>query len=111
MQLQLPKKDWKNRGPSPSISYKTDTTIGKTPTDTSDFLKVDIKTHLGERDSKTGTIFVPLFQTGSADVFLKFFTIFHKIIRVQELSTGPYKFGMTRNLVVGEALREFEQNP
>ena len=33
----------------------------------------------------------------------------HKIIRVQYLSTGPQKFGMTRNLVLGKSLQVFEQ--
>ena len=35
--------------------------------------------------------------------------LINEIIRGQDLSTVPLKFGMTRNLVVGEALRVFEQ--
>ena len=53
-------------------------------------------------------IYVPLFQTGSPEALLKFVTIIHKIIRGQDLSTGSQKFGMTQNLVVGEALKVFE---
>ena len=109
MKPQLPKCDWKNRGPTPPICYKTNTTIVKTPTDKSDSLKVNIKTELGERDSKTVAIYVPLFRTGSPDAHFKFVMIIHKIIQGQDLSTGSQKFGMARNLVVGEALRVFEQ--
>ena len=53
-------------------------------------------------------IYVLLFRTGSPEALLKFVTILHKIIRGQDLSTGPQKFGMTQNLVVGEDLRVFE---
>ena len=52
---------------------------------------------------------MPLFWTGSPDSLLKFATILHKIIRGQDLSTGPQTFGMTQNLVVGEALQVFKQ--
>ena len=49
-----------------------------------------------------------LFQTGSPKALLKFFTILHKIIRGQDLSTGTQEFGMTHNLVIVEALQVFE---
>ena len=52
-------------------------------------------------------IYMPLFRMVIPEVLLKFFTILHKIIRGQDLSTGPQKFGMTWNLVVVEALRVF----
>ena len=39
----------------------------------------------------------------------KFVTLLHNIIRGQDLSTGPQKSGMTRNIVIFEALRVFEQ--
>ena len=74
-----------------------------------DSFKVNIKTQLGERDSETVAIYVPLFWTGSTEALLKFFTILRKIIRVQDLSTGPQKFGMTQNLVFVEALGVLEQ--
>ena len=32
------------------------------------------------------------------------------IIRGQDLSTGTQKFAMTRNLVIGEAIRVYDQN-
>ena len=72
-------------------------------------LRVNIKTQPGDRDSKTMAIYVPLFRTGSPEVLLQLVMILHKIIQGQNMSTGPYKYGMTRNLVVGEALQFFEQ--
>ena len=76
----------------------------------SDFLKVDINIQPGERDSNRVAIYVPLFRTGIPEALLKFVTLIHKIIRGQDLSMGPQKFGMTRNLVFGEVPRVFEQN-
>ena len=60
-------------------------------------------------DSDTVEIYVTLLRTGSPKALLKFATILHNITRGQDLSMGPQKFGMTWNLVVGEALRVFEQ--
>ena len=54
-------------------------------------------------------IYVPLFRIGSIEALLKFVTLPHKIIRVQYLSAVSQSFGMTRNLVVGEALQVYEQ--
>ena len=70
---------------------------------------VNIKNQPVESDGETAVIYVPMFQTGSPETLLKFFTIIHKIIRGKDLSTGPQKFGMTQNLVVGESLRVFGQ--
>ena len=75
----------------------------------SDSLQFDIKTQPGERDSETVAIYVALFRAGSPKALLKLVTILHKIIRGKDLSMGPQKFEMTRNLVVGEALQLFEQ--
>ena len=50
-----------------------------------------------------------MFRTGSPDALLNSFTILHKIIRGQDLSTGPQNFGMTRNLVIRESLQVFKQ--
>ena len=88
-------------------TYKANPTIGKTPTDKSDSLKVDIKTQPGERNIKTVAIYVPLFWTGIPEALLKFVTILHKIIQGQDLLTVPQKFSMERNLVIGEALQVF----
>ena len=35
-------------------------------------------------------------------------TIFNKIIKGQDLSTGPQKYGMTQNILFGESLRVFD---
>ena len=101
--------DWKNQGLPLLISYKPNITTRKTPTEKSDSLKVDIKTQPGERDCETVSIYMPLLRTGSIEALLKFLTILLKIITGQDLSTGPQKYSMTWNLVVGEALRLFEQ--
>ena len=74
-----------------------------------DSLKVDTKTQPGERDSEMVTIYVQLFRTGITDPPLNLFTILNKIIWGHDLFTGPHDFGRTRNLVVGEAIRVFEQ--
>ena len=52
---------------------------------------------------------MPLFWRGSPEALLKFFTLLHKIIRVQDLFTVPQKFSMTRNMVVRKALWAFEK--
>ena len=109
MKLQLPKYDCKIRGTLPPIYYKPNTTIGKSLKDKFYSFKVNIKTQPGERDSKMVAIYVPLFRTGSPEALLKFVTIIHKIIRGQDLYTGPQKFGMTWDLVVGEVPQVFEQ--
>ena len=75
-----------------------------------DYLKFGIKTQPGYRDSDTVEIYVPLFRTGSPEALLKFITLLNKIIRGQDLSTGPQNFGMKRNLFIGESLQMFEQN-
>ena len=110
MNLQLPKDNWKSRGPPLLIFYKPDPTIRNTPTDKLDSLNFDINTQPGERDSETVVIYVPLFWAESPESLLKFVTIIYKIILGQYLYTSPQKFGMTRNLVDGEALRFFENN-
>ena len=101
MKLQLPTEYWQKRGPPPPIFYKAEPTLGKTPTEKSDPLKVDIKTQPGERDSEMVVIYVPLFITRIPEAILKFITLLNKIIRVQALSIGPQKFGITSNLAVG----------
>ena len=74
-----------------------------------DSLKVNINTQPGERDSETVEIYVPLFHMGSPEALLKFVTLLQNIIRGQDLSTRHQQFGMIQNLVIGEALRVFEQ--
>ena len=109
MKLKLPKEYWNNWGPPPLISYKANATIGKTLMDKLEYLKVNINTQPGERDSETVDIYVPMFHTGSPEALIKFINLLHKIIRSKELSTVPQNFGMTRNLVIGEPLQVFEQ--
>ena len=54
-------------------------------------------------------IYVPLFWTGSLEALLKFVTILNKIIKVYDRSTGPQKYEVTQDLVIGEDLQVFEQ--
>ena len=54
-------------------------------------------------------VYMPLSWTGSPEALLKFVTILQKIIQVQYLSTGPLKFGITRNLVIRESISVFEK--
>ena len=75
------------------------------PTEKLDSLKVDINTQTGYRYSETVVIYLLLFQVGSPKALLKFVKIIHKIIRGQDLSTGPQTFGMTLNLGIGGDLR------
>ena len=109
MKLNIPKEDLTNFGPPPPIFYKPDPNVSKNPEDNSDSLRVNIKTQPGKSNNETVVIYVLLFQTGSLEALLKFFMIITNIIRSQDLSTGHHKFGVTRNLVVGEALQVFEQ--
>ena len=105
MKTQPTKEDWKSPWPLPPISYKTDVTIGNNSTEKSDSLNIDIKTKPVERDSEAVVIYVPMLRTWSPEALLKFVTILNKIISGQDLSTGIQKFGMTRNLIIGEALQ------
>ena len=91
----------------PLISYMPDTVIGKTPEDKHDSLKVEIKNQPGEPDSKTVSIYVSLFRAGSPEALLKFIVVLHKVIKRQELSTGPQKYGMACNLLLGDSLWVF----
>ena len=109
MKLHILKENRNNHGPTPTISYKFDLTIGNTPEDKSDSIKVGIKTQPGDRERKMVVIYVPMFRTGSPEALLSFVTILHNIIQVQDLSTGPHRVGMTKNLVVREVLRVFYQ--
>ena len=48
MKLQIPKEDLINCGPPPQNLYNPNRTIGKTPEDKSESLKVNLKTQPGE---------------------------------------------------------------
>ena len=100
MKLQLPKEYRKTWGSPPPISYKTDPTLDKTPTDNLDYLKVDIKNQPGQRDIERVVIYMPMFWTVSTEDLLKFVILLNKIIQGQDLSMIPKKFGMTRYLLI-----------
>ena len=70
MKIQISKLDWKNCGPPPPIFYSNNRTIGKTLTDKSYYLKVDIKNQPGEMDSKTVALYVTQFHMGVPEALL-----------------------------------------
>ena len=93
----------------PPIYYKPEPNFDKTPLDKLESLKVDIKTHPGERYRNMVAIYVPLFYTGIPELLLKLVTILNNIILGQDLYTVPNKFRMTRRIVFREALQIFER--
>ena len=50
-----------------------------------------------------------MFKQGSPEAWLKFQTNLQKIIKGQILKTGPQWYAITKNLLMGESLRVFEQ--
>ena len=77
--------------------------------DNSDSLKFWYKNRSWENDIEMVAIYVTLFINGTPEVLLKIITILNKIIKGQDLSRGLHKYGMTRNLVIKESLRGFDQ--
>ena len=110
MKPPTPQNELNTHRPLPPILYKPAQTIIKTLAENLDSLKANIKTQPGERDSDMIVIYMPMFWTGSTEDLLKFVMISNKIIRVQDIYTGSHKFGMTSNLIDGEALRFLEKN-
>ena len=102
-------KNFRTHGPHPPISYKPNHMIWKMPTGEAYSIKVDIKTQPGEKDSETLAIYMPLFRTISHEYPHKLITILNRIIKGHDLSTGPQKYRMTRNLVIREYIQVFEQ--
>ena len=100
MKLNINKYNLNIPGPPPPIFYNPNPTISKTSAYKSYLPKANIKTQPRESDSNTAAIYVLLFWTGSPEALLEFVMLLNKIIRGHDLSTGPQKFGMTRNLVI-----------
>ena len=105
MKLQV-YNDFKNRRPPPPILYRTNHAIIKTPIDKVGSFKVKINTKYGEKDSETVAIYVPLCRTGSPEALLKFVKILHKIIKGQDLSMGPHKYGMINQFSPPKAIQD-----
>ena len=66
MKLQL-LKDTKCRGPPPLLSFRPDPSITKKSEKKANSIKVDIKNQPRENDIKTVYLYVPIFNTGSAE--------------------------------------------
>ena len=94
-------------GPPPPIAYKPDPMIGKTPTDKSDSLMVDVKTQLEDRDSKIMEMYVLLFRLEIPEALLKFLMMLKNIIKGQDLSTGSQKYRISHNIMFREYLQTF----
>ena len=73
--------DANNRSLPPQISYKSYMMIGETPTDISDYLKLDINMQQCEKYRKTVSIYVKLFRTGSTEALLELITLNNRIIK------------------------------
>ena len=62
-----------------------------------DFLKVDIKTRLGEGNSKSFFLYVPIFETVLTEALLKFLMRIKKILKEWNLRTCTHRYVMTNN--------------
>ena len=103
MKLQVA-NNFKNCRPLPPIFYNSDQTTRNTPTEKARPVKIDIKAQPEEKNSETVAIYVTIFRTENPESLLKFVTILNNTIKGQDLYTGPHKYGMNRNIVVGESL-------
>ena len=73
--------DLNKRGPPPPVSFKTKLTIVKKPDNKQDYLKVDIRTHTWEINSKVVSFYIPIFSTGLDESLLKFLFLLNKILK------------------------------
>ena len=101
-------QDLKNRGHMLPISFNTKPTIGKKPDKKRDSLRVDIKTHPWEISSKKVSIYIPISRTGSEKSLLKFIFLLKKILKGQNLITGPQYYTTTKNIIAGDSLKKIE---
>ena len=72
-----------------------------------DFLKIDIRSVPEDPNSKTFTLDVPFFQSGTPKQWLDFKKNFEKVRVGQNLTTGPAQHQMARTLLKGKALHVF----
>mgnify|MGYP007134103953 CR=1 FL=1 len=72
-----------------------------------DHLKIDIRSVPEDPNSKTFSLDVRFFQSGTPKQWLDFKKTFDKVIVGQNLTTGPTRYQMARTLLKGEALRVF----
>ena len=108
MKLQITNY-FRNHGLPPPISYKPDHIIVRNSENKANYLKLNIKTQPRDKDSKTVAIYVPLFRTGIPESLLKLVKILNNIIKGQDLSMGPQKYSINRDIFVKESLQLFEE--
>ena len=70
-------------------------------------LKLDLRANPADPTSETYGISVRFFKDGTPAEWLVFLKTFTKVIVGQNLTTGPSKYAMARQLLQGDALREF----
>ena len=76
-----------------------------------DSLKVEMKTQLGNINSETVLIYVPILEKINDKALLKFLIFPNNIFKDNKLKTVPHHYSMTNNLFVGEAIQVFEKKP
>ena len=83
--MKLHPQEFKTR--SPTIFYKPYPTVNMKPGSKVDSINLYIKTRPSETGSKTVSLYIPVFRTGSEEAWIKFQTTLHKIIKLQSLNT------------------------
>ena len=101
-------QELKNHGPIPPIYFKPNPTIGKRTNKNQDSLKFDIKTQTWDIIIEMLSLYMPMFYTSSDESLLKLLTLMNKILKNQNLITGPKYYVMANNLLSREALQVFE---
>ena len=74
-----------------------------------DSLKVEMKTQLGNINSETVLIYVPILEKINDKALLKFLIFPNNIFKDNKLKTVPHHYSTTNNLFVGEAIQVFEK--
>ena len=94
-----------NSGAPPQISFNTNPTTRKKPDKKQYLLKVDMKNNMEEVNSETVSIYITMFNTGTAMELLKFLIILNNTLKGQDLTTGPQMYAIEKKFLAGEALR------
>ena len=100
-------QDLKNCGKLPPITFNANTMIGKKPDKNYYFLKVNINTHPVEANRTIVLIYVPIFSNSLDEALLKFLVLLNKILKGQNITTGPQCYMIMNNLLSGDSLQVF----
>ena len=102
-------QDIKNRGIPPQF-LSTLTHNWQKPDENQDPLKVDIKTHTGEVNRKTVSLWIPICNTSSSKSGLKFVASLKKNMKGQNLTKVLQCYAMENNILEGEAVQVLNIN-